>query len=62
MIICSGCQSLVGKENVCEEKEYWTTDLNDIHVDEALTDIDSDISQHSEGQNTFDRLGRKHYQ
>ena len=61
MIVCSGYQSLVGKENVCEEEEYWSTDLNDIH-DEAVTNIDPDISQLSEAQNTFDRLGRKHYQ
>ena len=62
MIVCSGYQSLVGKENVCEEEEYWATDLNDIHDDEALTNIDPDIPQLSEAQNTFDRLGRKHYQ
>ena len=57
-----GIQALVGKENVCEEKEYWAIDLNDIHDDEALSKIDPDISQQSEGQNSFDRLRRKHYQ
>ena len=59
MIVCSGYQSLVGKENVCEEEEYWATDLNDIHDDEALTNINLDIPQRSEGQNTFDKLRRK---
>ena len=62
MIVCFGYQSLVGKENVCEDEEYWATDLNDIHDDEALTNIDLDIPQRLEGQNTFDRLGRKYYQ
>ena len=62
MIVSSGYQSLVGKENVCEEEEYWTTNLNDIHDDEALTNIDLYIPQRSESQNTFDRVGRKHYQ
>ena len=60
MIVCSRYQSLVGKKNVCEEEEYWATNLNDIHDDEALTNVDLDILQQSEGQNTFDRLGRKH--
>ena len=46
--------------NVCEEEEYWSTNLNDIHDDEALTNLYLDILQQSEGQNTFDRLGRKH--
>ena len=50
MIVCSGYQSLVGKENGCEEEEYWATDLNDICDDEGLTNIDLDIPQKSEGQ------------
>ena len=62
MIVCSGYQSFVGKEYVCEEEDYWTTYLNDIHDDEALTNIDFDILQRSEGQNTFDKLERKQYQ
>ena len=62
MIACSGNQSLVGKENVCEEEEFWATDLNNIHDNEALTNIDLNIPQRLEGQKTFDRLGRKHYQ
>ena len=61
-IVCSEYQSLVKKENVCEEEEYWATDLNDIHGDEALTNIHPDIPQRSEGQNTFDRVESKHYQ
>ena len=61
-IVCSEYQSLVKTENVCEEEEYWATDLNDIHDDEALTNIHSDIPRRSEGQNTFDRVGSKHYQ
>ena len=62
MIVCFGYQSLVGKENVCVEEEYWATNLNKIHEVEALTNIGLDIPQRSEGQNVFDRLARKHYQ
>ena len=62
MIVCSGYQSLVGKENVCVEQEYWASNLNDNHDDEALTNINLDIPQRSEGQNVFNRLARKHYQ
>ena len=50
MIVCSEYHSLVEKENVCAEEEYWATDLNDIRDDEALTNIDLDIPQQSEGQ------------
>ena len=50
MIVCSEYRSLVEKENVCAEEEYWATDLNDIRDDEALTNIDLDIPQQSEGQ------------
>ena len=39
MIFCSGYQSLVVKENVCEGGQYWTINLNDIRDDEALTNI-----------------------
>ena len=53
MIVCSGCQSLVGKENVCKEDEYWATNLNDILDNEAPANIDLDIPQQSEGQNTL---------
>ena len=49
MIVCSGYQPLVRKENVCEEEEYWATELNDIHDDEVLTNTDLDIPQQSEG-------------
>ena len=39
-IVFSGCQPFVLKENVCEEEEYWATNLNNINDDEALTNVD----------------------
>ena len=60
MIVCSEYHSLVEKENMCEEEEYWATDLNDIRDDEALTNIDLDIPQQSEGQ-YFWKAWKKHY-
>ena len=56
MIVCSGYQSLVGKENVCVEEEYWASNLKDIHDDKSLTIINLDIPQRSEGQNVLTGL------